>query len=443
MRKFFISFLFLFAVNSFAQEKNETPNLNNSPYNMPPISFLADRRLNSALPGIKINDYLFFELDQRTRYESVSDESKPKDARANTIRNRLGLRTIEINNFSSFFEFENTTAFGAYDFANSANNKSNQYPTINDPNNSEINQFYIDYYDKKNWFSRIGRQQFSLDDMRYVGNPSWRQNGVSYDAISLVNISSGNLKATYAYLDKIIRSVGVFSAASVYNLNTNLVNLNFSVLKPETTNNFKFNLIPFYYFIENQEIKTESNQVKGLRLDFGKIFDKEKNISANLMLEISQQADYANNINNYSFGYYRVEPSLKFGPFDALLGYESIEGNGVLATQFPIGNAHIFNGWADKFAVIPSNGLNDKYIWLGYKLPKIAALPILDDSSVKIRYHNFDSDNNAISYGEEFDTEFVKNFNKNISLSIKYANYNSQGFAADTDKFFTVLTIKY
>jgi hypothetical protein len=59
---------------------------------------------------------------------------------------------------------------------------------VADPEGTEVNQVWVGY-EKYDTNVKFGRQTFTLDNHRFIGNVIWRQNEQTYDAVSLVNNS--------------------------------------------------------------------------------------------------------------------------------------------------------------------------------------------------------------------------------------------------------------
>ena len=49
-------------------------------------------------------------------------------------------------------------------------------------------------------------------------------------------------------------------------------------------------------------------------------------------------------------------------------------------------------------------------------------------------YHDFTDDTGRLHYGKEWDFQAVKKFGKHYSLLAKYANYDADRYATDTQK---------
>ncbi len=58
-------------------------------------------------------------------------------------------------------------------------------------------------------------------------------------------------------------------------------------------------------------------------------------------------------------------------------------------------------------------------------------------------YHQFDSAVGNIDYGHEIDALIIKKFGKHYRLLAKYAQYYSQNFKADTQKFWLAVGVSF
>jgi len=128
-------------------------------------------------------------------------------------------------------------------------------------------------------------------------------------------------------------------------------------------------------------------------------------LTFNYRLEYARQTDYGNQPLDYGVNYVRVAPGLTHGGLTTTLIYELLgSDNGVAAFQTPLATGHIFNGFADVFVVTPPTGLQDFYVDVRYKAPKIDGhFGFLSELLLIGQYHEFRSDFGNIDYGSEFD----------------------------------------
>ncbi len=59
---------------------------------------------------------------------------------------------------------------------------------------------------------------------------------------------------------------------------------------------------------------------------------------------------------------------------------------------------------------------------------------MLDTLTATVVYHQFDSTRLGIDYGSEFDLQLQAKYQR-FNLLLKYADYNADRFATDTDKY--------
>src|SRR5690606_12343442 len=112
-------------------------------------------------------------------------------------------------------------------------------------------------------------------------------------------------------------------------------------------------------------------------------------------------------------------------------GYELLGSDNGFSLQTPLATLHKFNGWADVFLTTPPADLQDIYGGVSYKFAHVKAVQGLTAS---VTYHRFDSDAGGIDYGSEWDAQIGFKLGP-VGLLAKYANYNADGFGADTEKF--------
>ena len=98
---------------------------------------------------------LQLEWDARVRHEQVDNDAFARDARADTLRLRLGLRAQFGGGFSGYLEGAGVAAAGGH--YNSGANGHTQYPAITDPKGSELNQAYLAW--QGSTFRGIARRQ--------------------------------------------------------------------------------------------------------------------------------------------------------------------------------------------------------------------------------------------------------------------------------------------
>ena len=73
-------------------------------------------------------------------------------------------------------------------------------------------------------------------------------------------------------------------------------------------------------------------------------------------------------------------------------------------------------------------------------MPKGSAL---SGTNFILAYHRFDSDVGDIKYGTEWNAAISKKLFGRVNVLVKYASYNADGFAVDTNKFWLQLATSF
>ncbi|MFN7137357.1 MAG: alginate export family protein, partial [Thermomonas sp.] len=164
-----------------------------------------------------------FEWDLRVRHEQVDDAGFARDARATTARLRAGLRLQPAVGWTLLLEGEGVAGSGPY---NSGANGNTGYPTVLDPQGAELNQAWIGWKGATGG-ATLGRQVVALDNQRWIGSSSWRQNAQTFDAIDLQWRPRPGLELRYDWLGKVHRVAGpraLNPLARARRLDTHLLN---------------------------------------------------------------------------------------------------------------------------------------------------------------------------------------------------------------------------
>lgn len=348
------------------------------------------------------------ELGLRYRFEQVDQDGIADKGYASTLKTRITYKSLAFNDFQANLEFDNNT-----DVIES--NYGGNRPAIADAEYTEVNQAFVDYAGLADTIVRYGRQRINLDNERHVGGVAWRQNEQTYDAAAVVNKSLANTTITVAN----IMNVNTITNTNLNGEDHQILHVNNNALEALNVSGYALML-------------DKISDTYGLRAT-GKLGDKE--LAFNYAAEYATQEtdDAAKNDSDYML----LEVGAELAQISATLGLETLgSDNGNAAFQTPLATKHKFNGWADKFLVTPANGLEDMYLSLGTK----ALGPALT-----LAYHQFDSDENSVDYGDEINFSVGHKFTDNYSGLIKFADYSQGdvGTPADTQKIWLQLEAKF
>jgi len=365
--------------------------------------------------------------DARLRYEGVDQDGFSRNADAVSLRVRAGLEVAH-GPWSALAEAEGTLA--VHEGYNSGVNDKGFYPIVPDPENVELNRLQIQYRGLPGAVVTVGRQRINLDDQRFVGSVSWRQNEQTFDAARLewAILPKLKLDATYSWSVRTIWGVDGFGARQQAISGDNVL----TQLAWTTPIGM---LTGFAYLVDQDEAAISgfrmSSRTFGGRLQGSRPLSPK--IKLNYLLSYARQSDYHHNPNDYSADYWLIDVGLDIAALKIGAGYEVLGADdGVALTSFqtPLATLHKFQGWADKFLVTPPNGIRDLYGSAGYGWTRLAGFDAITVSAI---YHRFESDRLDQHYGDEIDLIATTKRGKWTFL-LKYADYRAEDFGADTQK---------
>jgi hypothetical protein len=366
-------------------------------------------------------------LDTRIRWEKVDQSGSARPADAVTARIRSGL-SAQAGAFQVLVESEATLA--ALEHYNSGSNGRAAYPLVIDPQNVELNRAQLRYV-AHGLTATAGRQLLDLADQRFVGSASFRQNEQTFDATRVQYGDSKHLFAdvTYAWSARTVNGIDGSGSRPQAIGGDNV----FAVAGTATPAGL---LTGFAYLVDQDEFAVQSfklsSQTYGVRLNgsqplgFG--------IKLAYAASWARQSDWHRNPNHYAANYWLAEASGSAGAFTITAGHEVLgadDGRALTSVQTPLASLFKFQGWADKFTTTPPNGIRDLY---GSAALAWKALGPLNAAGLSATYHRFRSDRLDLHYGIEWD--FLATVKRgHTGIAARFAHYQAQTFAADTDKF--------
>ncbi|GAB5459848.1 MAG: alginate export family protein [Henriciella sp.] len=354
----------------------------------------------------------------RLAYETVDQTGFSETADALTYRFRAGFQTGEAYDTSFLIEFDHVEDI--IDDFNSTINGKTGFPVVADPNVTELNRLQLTNKSIPKTTTTLGRQRIILDDSRFVGNVGWRQNEQTFDAVRFQNTAIGDLNVDVTYLNQINRIFGDDSAVGVWEGDTYLINASHPTPIGKLTG--------FAYLIDVENAGgVFSSDTFGGRLAGAKEIGPGKLAYA---LSYATQSDGGSSTLDYSADYYLAEGTYSANGFSAGVGIEVLGGDDQRGFQTPLATLHKFQGWADKFLATPAAGVEDIYAKAGYAPGNVGPFKGLKFQAV---YHDFSADVGGADYGSELDLLVGAKWKK-LGLTLKYADYQSDGFATDTQK---------
>ena len=371
-------------------------------------------------------------VDFRYRLETVEQGGFAEDALASTLRTKLKYSTGSWNDFSAVLEFDNVTQLGGGDYNSTVNGKG-AFPVIADPLITEVNQFHLAYSGIENTTLLAGRVALNLNNQRFVGTVGWRQNDQTWDMVGGITSPMEDLKLTYGYVWNVNRIFGDDHPFGDLDTNTHIFNAEYT--------GFELGKVTAYGLLvdlNDAPVFGLSSQTYGIRFD-GKQDMGDQGMSLLYEAEFAAQSDYQDNPNSFSASYYHLAGGIAANGFTGKLGYEVLGSDNGIGFQTPLATLHKFNGWADKFLGTPGTGLEDLYASASYTIGSEGSLSGLKFDAI---YHDFSAETGG-DYGSEIDLQVSKKFMDHYFLSLKFADYSSDGFATDTQKIWLTFGASY
>lgn len=372
--------------------------------------------------------------EARLRYETVDQGGLAANAEALTLRLRAGVEA-KAGRWSALVEGQGNLAI-IDDYFDGLDGAATR-PIIADPENIALTRAQVRFASPA-FAVTAGRQRIGLADERFVGSIGFRQNGQSFDALRAEVMPVKGIKVDLSYAWSVRTIWGIDGAgARQQAVSGNNVFANIDAQTPVGK------ISGFAYLVDQDEAAVQgfrlSSQSYGARLDGSKPLGRANIAWA---LSYARQSDWHRNPNNYSADYYLADIAVDFGGPRVGVGYEilgagsgAIGGTALTSFQTPLATGFKFQGWADKFLVTPPDGVRDLYASAGWNWKAIGPLKAV---TVHATYHDYRSDRAARSYGDEINLHASAKLGKFIG-SVRYAHYNAQRFATDTDKFWLQL----
>lgn len=346
-------------------------------------------------------------LEFRSRYEGVDQANFARNADAFTLRTHLGWETGAWNSVKGLIEFEDIRHAGTVRYNSSINGKTT-YPTVADPDVTELNRLQLTWTPSPDFSAVVGRQRIALDDQRFVGNVNWRQDEQTFDAIKLDG-GYGRLKASYAYLGKINRTVG---QSADWDSKSHLFNVGYTVseaLKPQA----------YVYALDLKPSPAASTITVGARLSGQAWLSLFK---FNYMGGYADQRPYGINPASFDLKYWTGEVSGTYDIYTVKLNYESLGGDGKRGFSTPLATLHLYQGWADAFLTTPTKGINDTNLSLTIN-PRFK-LDYLQNIQIFARYNDFKTALGGAKLGSEWDASAQAAITTKLIALVKYADYS-------------------
>ncbi|MES3006773.1 MAG: hypothetical protein V4751_03280 [Pseudomonadota bacterium] len=359
----------------------------------------------------------------RYRFEDVDQDNALKNATASTLRTRVTFQSATVNKFSAALEADNIMTIGADEYDSFALDKyRGRYSVIADPVGTEFNVANVKYGIAEGRSLTVGRQRINHAAQRFIGSVGFRQNEQTMDSLSYNHVA-GKFTLDYSYLWNVNRVFkGSTPSAQVTDFDSNSHALLASTKESWGT------LSGFVYALDFDNGLTASSLSYGVSYT-GAI----KALTLNAT--VAKQSDYADNPISYDADYLLLEGSTKVGQLTLLAGYELLgSDSGKAGFSTPLATLHRYQGFADMFLNTPANGIEDTYLTVSAPAGKFA---------LSASYHVYEADRGGLDYGSEWNMIAGYTVSPRVNFEAKYATYDSDRFAVDTDKLWLSMNLAF
>lgn len=395
------------------------------------LAFVSTLVSNNVLAGQAVTDGLksamagaTAKLHLRYRYESVDQDGIDDEAGASTLRTRLNLKTGSASGFHGFVEVDNVSSLGGDTFNNTENGVTTR-PVVADPDYTEVNQAYIAYAFNDNSSATAGRQRINHAGQRFLGGVGWRQNEQTFDAARLQLQPVDGLSLDYSYIWQVNRIFGPEGADAEFEGDTHAFLASYKIATGHTVS-------AYAYLLDFNEAAALSSETYGI--DYKGSFAVSDDLKLGVNLAFAEQSDYQDNPADFDAGYYFGEFSAAFKPVTIAIGHEVLESDNGVSFKTPLATLHKFQGFADKFLVTPAGGIEDTYLKVATKVGPVKLIAF---------YHDFEAETGNMDYGDEINFIAAYKINDHYSVLFKYAAYDADQWATDTDKAWLMVSASF
>ena len=358
----------------------------------------------------------------RYRFEMFERDGAPfsAPAYAPTLRMALGYETPSFHGFSTFAQGEAVVVTGPADYSDPTRPPQNRpdRPAILDPKSLELNQGFVGWthrFDHRKLEIRVGRQELTLNDGRFLSVSFWRQVHGSFDSINLYTDLPRGFSFTYAFINRFNREVGYDALDGQPPMHTNMTNLVWT-----KSGQARVSLYSLLLDYRSPAQFSLSTQTYGLRANGPYQFSNEWGLL--YTAEFAKQMNYGANPSRIDVDYYLGEIGPGWRNWGLKAGYALLGGRSstdLLTTPL----APPRNGWTDLFFNDPSGGGGNGLI--AQYLSASGPVKYIGDTLATLIYYDYHSDFPRVHYGSELDLSMAYRFKKtgNWEIGWRFGRY--------------------
>ena len=306
---------------------------------------------NELAKSINEGEFVF---DGRLRYWYAKDEAL-RASDAYTFGTNFGYLSKYYRGFQVYVEGESVIALTPDLFFDGVNDQVGR-TVVTDVETFELNKLRVSYLDtlKSTIMEfKVGRQAAIVEDERFIGNVTARQDDQTFDAVygRLQNDQSG-ISFEYAYMYQINR---LLAEVGDWRSDSHAFMLSFYKNKMARIGLFT-QLLDF-----QDDAPEKSNQTFGITIDRSDL--PPDRIALTYKSAFAYQSDYGDNAIDYEAFLFNAEVGVSFpGAGIFSMGYElATSDNGIASYQFPLSTGQRLHRISDVFIDPPADGLHNPY----------------------------------------------------------------------------------
>lgn len=395
------------------------------------LAGLASVSLAVQTPGMdRVREFITegaIKLDLRPRYEMVNEDGA-ETSHAITMRTGLGYVTKAWRGFQAMVGFENIASPYPDGYnASQLNSDARDKAVVTDPTGTNVSDAWLRYTLNGSSIT-LGRQSLTLDNGRFIGDHSWRQNFQTMDALVVRDRSIKDLAVTYAYIGRVNRVYGPDHPQGVYHSNSHVVHAAYD--------RFSAGTISAYGYLLDFDGVAAGNSCATYGMSFVGEHPIYEQFTIGYHAEYALQTDYGSSPLYFSANYIAFAADVGTEDLRVGLGHEMLGTDNNFGFRTPLASLHQFNGWSDQFLNTPSQGLRDTYFRAEGNLPWYG-LGFAGAS------HKFTSDSGE-EFGSEINLEASCLLTESVTATVKYASFKSSHSAfEDTTKLWAQMRLMF
>lgn len=370
-----------------------------------------------------------FDIGSRWRLQHISD-----DVRGNSTANTLLLRAdskVEFNeSWQAMVQLDHVFAFNKDNY-NSVTHWQPAAP-IPDPHGFDINQVWLMFDAGENGQITAGRQALTFADGRHIGGNSFWQNEQTFDAVRWHIKDELSWSLDYVFINKANRIHGrdadailppsdprfqAMQSSTTPSIPRHPLELgehkhNSHVLHVNYHLNRNHQLSAYGYFLDNQTFRAHSSRTLGVKFQGSQ---KPGKIKFQYNIEAAQQQDANQSPWDYAPWFFKAELGAQYRSHQWMVSFERLEEDNGFGFIHSLGSHHQFLGWADIFGGYNgAAGIDDLFITYRGRDGKLRW---------KIVAHQFKSQRDNVTIGNELDIEVAYRFNRDWEIRAFMARY--------------------